>query len=114
MKEVNQISKFKSGFLGKSLQAPNCSDSLEIAGGSKGKAKLPVERRKRRAITEIPKLDTLPDHLRELFTSKLQIASIPGIHPKELKRYRVTLGDEEIGNELTLDEALKLVKGGIK
>jgi hypothetical protein len=43
---------------------------------------------------------------------KPQISSIPGIPPKERNRYRVMLGDEILGNRLTLDEALKLAKGG--
>jgi hypothetical protein len=55
----------------------------------------------------------------ELFTHtgnryKPQISSISGIHPKERNRYRVSVGDEILGTQLSLDEALKLAKGGAK
>jgi hypothetical protein len=43
---------------------------------------------------------------------KPQISSVPGISPKERNRYRVTLGNQVLGDRLTLDEALKLAKGG--
>jgi len=43
---------------------------------------------------------------------KPQISSISGISPKEPHRYRVMLGGEILGERLTLDEALKLAKGG--
>jgi hypothetical protein len=43
---------------------------------------------------------------------KPQILSIPGISPRERDRYRVMLGGEILGERLTLDEALKLAKGG--
>ena len=43
---------------------------------------------------------------------KAQIASVPGISPKERDRYRVVMGDRILGDRLTLDEALKLAKGG--
>jgi hypothetical protein len=47
-----------------------------------------------------------------LFRHKPQIVSTPGICPKERCRYRVVLGGEVLGDRLTLDEALKLAKGG--
>jgi hypothetical protein len=47
-----------------------------------------------------------------LFRHKPQIVSAPGVSPKERSRYRVTLGGEVLGDRLTLDEALKLAKGG--
>jgi hypothetical protein len=43
---------------------------------------------------------------------KPQISSIPGISPKQRDRYHVVLGDEILGDRLTLDEAIALVKGG--
>lgn len=43
---------------------------------------------------------------------KPQISSIPGISPKQRDRYRVTLGNQVLGNFLTIDEALKLAKQG--
>jgi hypothetical protein len=43
---------------------------------------------------------------------KPQIPSIPGISPKERRRYRVKLGDKVLGDRLTLDEALQLAKQG--
>jgi hypothetical protein len=43
---------------------------------------------------------------------KPQIVSIPGISPKQRDRYRVMLGDDILGDRLTLDEALKLAKRG--
>jgi hypothetical protein len=50
----------------------------------------------------------------ELFSRKPQISSIPGISPRERNRYRVTLGDEVIGDRLDLDEALKVTKFGLR
>jgi hypothetical protein len=43
---------------------------------------------------------------------KPQISSIPGLSPKERRRYRVMLGDVILGDLLTIDEALELVRGG--
>lgn len=43
---------------------------------------------------------------------KPQISSIPGTSPKQRDRYRVVLGGEILGEKLTIDEALKLAKGG--
>jgi hypothetical protein len=43
---------------------------------------------------------------------KPQIASIPGVPPKERHRYRVLLGREILGDQLTLDEAIALAKRG--
>lgn len=40
---------------------------------------------------------------------KPQISSVPGVSPKDPKRYRVKLGDEILGDKLTLDEALHLI-----
>ncbi len=48
----------------------------------------------------------------EAFTKKAQISTIPGISPRERHRYRVTFGSEVLGERLTVDEALKLAKGG--
>jgi hypothetical protein len=48
----------------------------------------------------------------EIFRQKAQIVSIPGISPKERDRYHVLFGDRILGERLTLDEALKLAKGG--
>jgi len=55
----------------------------------------------------------------ELFTHtgdrhKPQISSIPGISPKQRDRYRVVLGDQVLGDRLTLDEAIALTKEGAK
>ncbi len=47
-----------------------------------------------------------------LFRQKPQIASIPGISPKESHRYRVVLGGEVLGDYLSIDEALLLAEGG--
>jgi hypothetical protein len=44
----------------------------------------------------------------QLFRHKPQIVSIPGIPLKERHRYRVTSGDEVLGDFLTLDEAIAL------
>lgn len=45
-------------------------------------------------------------------TSKPQIATTPGLSPKERNRYRVIFGTEILGDKLSLDEALKLAKRG--
>jgi hypothetical protein len=45
---------------------------------------------------------------------KPQIQSIPGVSAKEPRRYRVTLNGEILGDKLTADEAIKLVKRGGK
>jgi hypothetical protein len=50
----------------------------------------------------------------ELFRHKPQIVSTPGVCPKERCRYRVILGNEVLGDRLTMDEALLLAKGGAK
>jgi hypothetical protein len=47
-----------------------------------------------------------------LHCQKPQISSIAGISSKQRDRYRVMLGDEVLGDRLTLDEALELAKGG--
>jgi hypothetical protein len=47
-----------------------------------------------------------------LFRQKPQIVSTPGVCPKERCRYRVVLGAEVLGDQLNLDAALKLAKGG--
>jgi hypothetical protein len=44
----------------------------------------------------------------KLFRQKPQIVSISGISPKERHRYRVILGNEVLGDRLTLDEAIAL------
>jgi hypothetical protein len=56
-------------------------------------------------------------HQLELFPftnkhQKAQITSVPGISPKERNRYRVKLGSAIWGDRLTLDEALRIAKGG--
>jgi len=43
---------------------------------------------------------------------KPQISSIPGTHQRERHRYRVMLGDELLGDFLTVDQALTLVERG--
>ncbi|MDP8966873.1 MAG: hypothetical protein M3O33_23375 [Cyanobacteriota bacterium] len=47
-----------------------------------------------------------------LFCQNPQIATIPGVSPKEKPRYRVMLASEIWGDRLNLDEALNLVKRG--
>jgi hypothetical protein len=46
------------------------------------------------------------------FCQKPQISSIPGIFPKERNRYRVMIGGQALGDRLSIDEALLLVKEG--
>jgi hypothetical protein len=52
----------------------------------------------------------------ELFPSskqqKPQIASIPGVSPRERNRYRVVLGNGILGDRLSIDEAINLAKRG--
>lgn len=48
----------------------------------------------------------------DFFRQKPQIASIPGISTKERNRYRVVFGTEILGDQLAIDDALKLAKGG--
>jgi hypothetical protein len=48
----------------------------------------------------------------KLFRQKPQILSIPGVSPKERHRYQVTLGGQVLGDHLSIDEALLLVKEG--
>lgn len=55
------------------------------------------------AESEIPKKPAKP-----------QIASSPGVCIKRRDRYRVVLGAEVLGDGLTIDKALQLVKGGKK
>ncbi len=43
---------------------------------------------------------------------KAQISSIPGVCPKERNRYRVSVDGVILGNCLSVDEALRLAKGG--
>jgi hypothetical protein len=43
---------------------------------------------------------------------KPQISSIPGISVKRRDRYQVVFRDQVLGDHLTLDEAIALVKGG--
>jgi hypothetical protein len=43
---------------------------------------------------------------------KPQISSIPGVSPKLRNRYQVRLGDELLGTHLTIDEAIRVAKGG--
>jgi hypothetical protein len=47
-----------------------------------------------------------------LFRHKPQIVSIPGISPKERNRYRVTLGDQVLGEKLSINEAVEMAKRG--
>jgi hypothetical protein len=53
-----------------------------------------------------------PAQQANLFSRKPQISSVPEISPRERNRYRVLLGDRILGDRLTIDEALKLAKGG--
>jgi hypothetical protein len=39
---------------------------------------------------------------------KAQIVSIPGVSPKERNRYRVIFGDEILGDQLTIAQAIAL------
>jgi hypothetical protein len=39
---------------------------------------------------------------------KPQISSSPGVSPRDRHRYRVTLGEEILGDRLTITETLKL------
>jgi hypothetical protein len=48
---------------------------------------------------------------KHLFPSKPQISSTPGASPKQRDRYRVLLGEQVLGDNLTLDEALSIAKG---
>jgi hypothetical protein len=101
--------------LRKSIEAPICSDSLKIAPDFQGHCGVRFKRCLRRAIPkapEIPKPEPLPKALQNLFVPKPQILSIPGITATAGKRYRVVLGGEIIGDQLTIDEALKLARGG--
>lgn len=43
---------------------------------------------------------------------KPQIQSCPGVPMRQRDRYRVVLGDEILGEKLTIDEALSLAKRG--
>lgn len=46
-------------------------------------------------------------------SQKPQIVSVSGLSPKERDRYRVVIGSEILGDRLTLDQAIKLVKRGV-
>ena len=61
---------------------------------------------------EPPQIKPEAEYLLHGKRHKPQITSIPGISPKQRNRYRVVLGREILGERLTLDEALKLAKGG--
>jgi hypothetical protein len=79
--------------------------------------KSPSEGRERRDASRLSQNLPVDGRQLELFTPqgirhKRQISSIPGISPKERHRYQVTLGGEILGDRLTLDEALKLLKAG--
>lgn len=43
---------------------------------------------------------------------KPQIESIPGVLPKERKRYQIKVGEQVIATNLSIDEALQVAKGG--
>jgi hypothetical protein len=45
---------------------------------------------------------------------KPQIVSVPGTSPKERDRYRVMIGNEILGDRLSVNEALRVVKRGAK
>lgn len=71
--------------------------------------------------TIVPQVTTQTKHSQQLCLAlespgtkpeKLQIASVPDVSPKERNRYRVTLGDRVLGDRLSVDEALELVKRG--
>jgi hypothetical protein len=113
MPENTKKQKIKSELPGEIAQGSIFSNSRQIAPQFKGRFQ-----RKRRRIPaflkspEALKPEPLPEILQELFPPKPQVLSIPGVPVSERKRYQVFFGDEEIGNKLTLDEALTLVKGG--
>lgn len=76
--------KEKSEILGKSAEASACSVSH-------------------------PKAPQLQSFAKK---QKPQISIIPGISPRERNRYRVLLGDQVLGNQLNIDQAIALAKGG--
>lgn len=43
---------------------------------------------------------------------KPQIVSVPGLSHKERDRYRVVIGEEILGDRLTIEGAIELVKQG--
>lgn len=50
-----------------------------------------------------------------LFRSKPQISSVPGVLPKEPRRYRVSVDGQILAEKLTLDEALRVaMRGGAR
>jgi hypothetical protein len=81
-----------------------------VEGREKRNASRSSQKPKQLNIWESPQ-STAPEA--SLFhRNRPQIVSIPGVSPKEQHRYRVKAGDEVLGDRLTLDEALKLAKGG--
>lgn len=89
MKKRGKISESKRGIQRESPHPPTSSDSLGLPPHSKGES-------------------------RKLFSPKPQITTIPGVPIGVRERYRVVLGDEILGDCLSIDEAVKLAKGGGK
>jgi hypothetical protein len=96
MPEPTEKPKIKTDTLGKTSQTAICSTLLTIAPNI-------AETSKQSSKQQI-----------QAFSKKPQISSIPGVPPRERHRYRVTLGDKLLGEYLDLDQALQLVKGGVK
>ena len=53
-------------------------------------------------------LPPAPPQNSKLFRQKPQIATISGVSPKKRNRYRVVLGDEVLGAQLTIEQAIAL------
>lgn len=133
-----KTSKTKSESLGKSSQTTICSSLLGIAPNSQvnsqqdtkqqngsisaGKPEIEATTSKESAkslgtksefpskSSQAPSSSVFQPKSPQLqrFPKKPQISSIPGIAPKERCRYRVTLGDQILGDFLTIDEAIAL------
>jgi hypothetical protein len=143
-KKTSKALKTKSEPLGKSSQATICSSFLGISPNSQGISKQSTEQQNGGISAKKPEFEATISResakFLELktefsgnslqttnssdfqpkapklqsFPNKPQISTIPGMSPKERSKYRVMLGDEILGDFLTIDEALKLVKGGAK
>jgi hypothetical protein len=49
---------------------------------------------------------------KHLFALKSQITSVPSTSANQRKRDRVVVGEQILGDKLTLDEAIKMAQGG--
>lgn len=87
-------------------------EGREIRDASRSSQNPPVQRRVKDTSKQLTIWKSPQSPEARLFRHKPQIVSILGICPKEKNRYRVVLGGELLGERLTLDEALKLAKGG--